>query len=161
MFKYLYFVVIIMSVSCTTTKKSAKDKVEVFRGPVVSCGNASIFQLNNEKNRYILVKLDMSNIDSSTRVEIGDPGVTVSLVKFDGDVSNRPCNDVMDDAPKEISSQQAQHGDLEVTISPEELEKKRSGAGYRIHLESSNITFPDGFTFAVSIHDAYVGWLPG
>ena len=161
MLRSFLFATIIACISCTASKNNVGSQIKVFSGPVISCGSASIFQLNEEKDSYILVKLDMAEINASSKIKIGDPGIEVRLVKFDGDVSNAPCNDVMYDTPKKLNEQLANSGILELIIPPEELEKKRSGSGYRIDVMSTNLTFNDGSVFEVSVKNAFVGWLPG
>ncbi|MEM8568669.1 MAG: hypothetical protein AAGF85_19585 [Bacteroidota bacterium] len=161
MLKYLSFIIIVTFLSCTATKNNDSDQPKMFSGPVLSCGNASIFQLNKEKDSYILIQLDMTKVEVNKKVKIGSLGTVVKHVKFDGDVSNVPCNDIMYDDPKKSSEEKADKGTLELTISAEELEKKNAGNGYRISVKSSDITFPDGSVFEISVRDAYVGWLPG
>lgn len=149
-----------MLAACSATKKNGASET-VFSGPVLSCGNASIFQLNEAKDAYLMISLDMNQVEPGTDVKVGSAGVAVSLHKFDGDVSNQPCNDVMSDGPKKLSEKLIEKGTLRIMITQEELAKKEKGEGYRISISSQGLTTSDKDFFVINISDTYVGWLPG
>ena len=157
-----YFTCLMLLWGCGPTKNSNGDQAEVFDGPVLSCGDAFVFQLNATKDAYLLVTLDMSRIqDENSQIKVNDTRVKVMLVRFDGDVSNVPCNDVIDDPPKKLSEQVAKRGLIQVIISADEIENKKKGQGYRISIKAADIGFDNDRLYHFEVKDVYVGWLPG
>ena len=161
--KCAYALVLIVSIlmGCNATRNSNNQASNQLVGPVMSCGNASIFQLNKEKDSYVLIQIDMASVSASKDLKIGDPGVEVKFLSFDGDVSARPCNDIMSDYPKKIKQVMAKSGVLNMSITDDELAKKKQGQGYRINIKSTDLQFTDGRSYEIDIKDTYVGWLPG
>ena len=157
-----YFICLMLLWGCGPTKNSKGDQAKVFDGPILSCGDAFVFQLYATKDAYLLVTLDMSQIqDENSQIRVNDASVKVMLVRFDGDVSNVPCNDVIDDPPKKLSEQVAKRGLVQVIISADEIEKKKKGQGYRISIKAADIGFDNGRLYHFEVNDVYVGWLPG
>ncbi|MEO9805661.1 MAG: hypothetical protein ABJF04_20555 [Reichenbachiella sp.] len=163
-FYYLLGAFIIMCNSCAT--RSTVDSSEVYlKGPVVSCGHLTIYQVSEDNKSYIQIIIDTEKIELDREniwtIPSDNAYVTVRLRKFEEEIVSRLCNDVNVRRNKPAIALLATLGTLTLSMTEAEWINYKKGKRYKVDLKSPGMKFDDESTYGLNISQATVGWLPG
>lgn len=162
---YLLAVCLILP-GCKSQATQQAGGQELFRGGQVACGSFQVYLLTNDKTGYVHISADVPSIDwqqfNSFDLRTDDRLVVV-LSRFDADVSEILCNDVMPAVrPRILTRVEARQGTVTVDISKENLELLRQGEVYYLDIKLKEVGFDDSQEpFSRELEGVRVGWLPG
>lgn len=135
-----------------------------FSGGSIGCGDFIAYKLSEDNSEYvsIIVDISMIELEQMQAYAIGKADVVqVTRKKFDGSIGESLCNDVMSDKPKELLSEVATQGVIELHVSEGEREKQKKDEPYKVTLILKKVVFSTMTIDYLRLENVNVGWLPG
>lgn len=157
-FLIIGYVTILMG-SCAPTKSLNGS----FSKKVIACGSATINLLSDDGKEVLRIIFNADGLTNQNTFTLGERDLSASLIKYDNDVSEQLCNDLVPSEPPKINSETiAEKIKIEVTVSDENIKKAQQGIAYRVDLKIISGQFDSGEKIKdLQIEDVLIGWLPG
>ena len=160
--KIILPILILFATACSVTKPT--QLMHPYSGNAIGCGNFIIYQLTEDNQEYVSIKVDINSIavQSMQSYALGKAQVvSVTRKKFDGMINQALCNDVMVDKPRKLLEEEAQDGILEVFLTESEIEKASNREPFIVTVVIKKVSFETMSIDYLRIENVNVGWLPG
>ena len=135
-----------------------------YSGDAIGCGNFIIYQLTEDNQEYVSIKVDINSIaiQSMQSYALGKAQVvSVSRKKFEGVINQALCNDVIVEKPRKVLEEEARDGIVEVFLTESEIEKASNREPYIVTVVLKKVSFETMSIDYLRIENINVGWLPG
>ena len=134
-----------------------------YSGDAIGCGNFIIYQLTEDNQEYVSIKVDINSIaiQSMQSYALGKAQVvSVSRKKFEGVINQALCNDVIVEKPRKVLEEEARDGIVEVFLTESEIEKASNREPYIVTVVLKKVSFETMSIDYLRIENINVGWLP-
>lgn len=163
---FIYFLILsVIAFACRRPATKTEDTSAIKLGPVISCGNIKVYQLLEDRNSYISIAIRTDYVKLSTNMTFDlsekNEGLKVVFEKYNDDVSDILCNDLLLKNPERILVEQASEGYLHLTIKDDEWDKYQKGMSYQVNIKIDRLKFESTELNQIIIESARVGWMPG
>lgn len=148
--------------SCSVTKNT--NTVHQFTGDSIGCGSFIVYQLSDDNTEFISVALNVGEVElrKNQTYRIGKANVIeVKRKRYSESIASNLCNDVRNNSPRELLSETATSGLVEVLISDENLRLAKEQNSYQVSIVLKNVIFEGVQIDYLKIENINVGWLPG
>ncbi|MEM6316654.1 MAG: hypothetical protein AAF960_03235 [Bacteroidota bacterium] len=133
------------------------------------CSSFYVFKENRQEGLHLAVKGDRDELQLSEMAQVFDlktADLTVELLKFEGEIGQYACDDVVGDEGTVEQTWVAAEGQATLQILEDSISVQSWETTYRLQVKLKNIRLTaenkdDVRIDEVLFEDVYVGWLPG
>lgn len=154
----------LINTGCVTSNIGSTSDV-FFNGPIVSCGHLIIYQLSEDNKSYLQVIINTKKVELHQEniwsISSENDNITVRFRQFEEEIVTRLCNDVGGKKSKPTMEVIASMGKLKLNLTEADWKNYKNGIRYKVDINASGLKFNNDSSYALSISQATVGWLPG